>query len=183
MAHLGPGGAIAVKQRVGRDSEEASRRERCDTQCQSQLQIDGARVARHEIEGLLHALFHSPAHLEADFGEKKAGQARSGISPGQSWENLHFAREADRTIWGRSGFPRSGFPRVHPCAELLSSSPRRWWSQGSRSQLLTNRLRRPRSNWRFFPSSWKILARLRPIFRPTISTASNCGFRQKRRVG
>src|ERR1700730_92424 len=134
MAPLAPGGALPTRGRVARDSEEASRRERCDTQCQSQLQIDGARVARHEIEGLLHALFHSPAHLEADFGEKKAGLARSGISPGQSRENLHFAREADRTTWGRSGFPRYGFPRVHPCAELLSSSPRQWLSQGSQSQ-------------------------------------------------
>ena len=57
-ARLGPGGAVAVKQGVGRDSEEANRRQRRDAQRQPQLQIDGARGARHGFRDLLQAPSH-----------------------------------------------------------------------------------------------------------------------------
>lgn len=52
ISDLGPGGAVAVKQRVGRDGQKAHRRECRDAQGQSQLQIDGARAVRHDIKGL-----------------------------------------------------------------------------------------------------------------------------------
>ena len=52
MADLGPGDTIAVKQGIGRDSQEARRRECRDALGKSQLQIDGARPARHEVKGL-----------------------------------------------------------------------------------------------------------------------------------
>ncbi|HEY6733067.1 MAG TPA: hypothetical protein VI256_04610 [Roseiarcus sp.] len=93
-AHPGLGDAIAVKQGVGGDGKEANCRERRDAQRQSQLQIDGAREARHEIKGLLHAVFLSPSHLEADSVEKKAPQAKIG----------HFTR----SIRGKSPFRARG---------------------------------------------------------------------------
>ena len=57
-ARLGSGGAVAVEQGIGRDSEEANRRERRDAQREPQLQIDGARGARHGFRGLLQAPSH-----------------------------------------------------------------------------------------------------------------------------
>ena len=44
-AHPRPGDAIAVKQGVGGDREQANRRERRDAQRQPQLQVDGAAAA------------------------------------------------------------------------------------------------------------------------------------------
>ena len=58
-AHPGPGDAIAVKQGVGCDREQASRRERRDAQRQPQLQVDGAAATRHGFRGLLQAPSHS----------------------------------------------------------------------------------------------------------------------------
>jgi hypothetical protein len=54
----GSGGAVAVEQGIGCDSEEANRRERRDAQCEPQLQIDGARGGRHGFRGLLQAPSH-----------------------------------------------------------------------------------------------------------------------------
>ena len=103
-ARLGPGDTVAVKQGVGRDGDEANRRERRDAQRQPQLQIDGGRAGRHGVGCLSQASSPSSclaSNIEANFAGKKAGQEgqdKIGYFTRPIQGKLPFRKPADRAI-------------------------------------------------------------------------------------
>jgi len=68
----GARGAVAVDQRIGRDGNEADRRERGYAQRQPQFQIDDPDAAGREVCCLSQAR-SLPLHLRANLHRKKPG--------------------------------------------------------------------------------------------------------------